>query len=254
MPDKPDIDFSNFSTTPKYGTPTTTPSRPACCTSSGEPKYGGDSWKTGCEVCTCNADTGMAECAPRKCEEELRCEVGQRKVVMKPGASCCGYCEPVTCLLDGDEKPIGYTYRDPSETCIIKTCTDSGWEAAMDKCFYEQKVFCHKDFRKYDTNNCCYTCEKSCKAMPVSVKVQRISSSRAGKTRCSAVVSMAKCAGQCGSLISYDYNENKVVQPCSGCGVILYKNGTAPLNCEDGSTFSYHYKYIAECTCAPFYK
>lgn len=56
----------------------------------------GDTWELGCNVCTCDGTTGIMDCAPRNCDQEVVCGENEKRVfgdsANQSGDSCCGYC------------------------------------------------------------------------------------------------------------------------------------------------------------------
>ncbi|XP_041442414.1 mucin-19 isoform X16 [Xenopus laevis] len=250
LPAKPTVDISKYTntTTTKSTVPTTTiPPKATCCGSSGESVQAGHMWQTGCDVCTCNGTSGKTQCAPRQCEKEIICKSDERRVLRKPGKSCCGYCEPLTCKHNGTEYKLGATFIDKSNPCITYRCDASGLTVNVKSCPNEQ--VCSKSERTYDSDGCCFSCDTSCKPVPATVGIQGEYDYQNEKTNCSANIIMAKCSGQCQHKLTYDTIDNKVVTKCRCCKADRVEPRKAHLVCDNGKKKIYKYKHITSCKC-----
>ncbi|XP_031754866.1 integumentary mucin B.1 [Xenopus tropicalis] len=236
VPAKPTIDISKF-------TPQT------CCGPSGLPVQKGQMWQTGCDVCTCNGTSGKTQCVPRHCEKEIICKKDERRVLRKPGKSCCGYCEPLTCRHNGIEHKLGATFKDGENPCITYRCDTTGLTVNVKSCPNQQ--FCTKSRRSYDPDGCCYSCDTSCKPVPAKVGITAEYGHERQKTNCSAIIAMTKCSGECEHVLSYDKKEDKVVNMCKCCKATHTETRDADLACENGMTKTYKYKHITTCKCIP---
>ncbi|XP_075455185.1 integumentary mucin B.1-like [Ascaphus truei] len=280
MPALPTLDLSKFTTLPvqsttgkievsgttgiivTYTTETTeseitepiTTAPPACYGQYGERLNPGDTWNSSCEACICNSVSGMSECAPRQCEKEIICEEDEKRVLLQPGGSCCGYCEPLTCRHNGTEYAIGHSFRDPANPCVMYTCKTSGLAVIVDQC--PTQTYCKKASRKYDAVGCCYTCDTTCKPNPVVVEIEvtyATSLQQKKTTNCKAKVPMAKCIGECKNSLRYDYGIHRVVHEFSCCKEDKFETRTAELSCENGEKKKYTFQYTTTCTCFPCY-
>ncbi|XP_029442345.1 integumentary mucin B.1-like [Rhinatrema bivittatum] len=113
---------------------------------------------SGCTECTCST-TGSV-CKPAQCND-LNCASNERQVLYRPESSCCGYCEPVTCLYNNNAYQVGDMVRDSNNPCLSHKCTaTSGMVPEYDDCPFQAP--CPENLRIYDQNRCCYTCNNTC--------------------------------------------------------------------------------------------
>lgn len=225
-----------------------------CCGPTGEIITDGDTWELGCNVCTCDGTTGIMDCAPRNCDQEVVCGENEKRVfgdsANQSGDSCCGYCEPLTCKHNGTEYQISETFRDPEDPCVVYTCEVTGLSVLVDKC--PKQKYCTKDRRTYDENGCCYTCDNSCKPSPSSMEltITDTDSFDNVKGACSSFVEMAKCSGECvEAKPRYDTDIHKIMTDCYCCKDATSEERTIELTCDDGSTKLYTYIHITSCSC-----
>ncbi|XP_056425837.1 integumentary mucin B.1-like [Hyla sarda] len=225
-----------------------------CCGPSGEILNDGDTWEFGCNVCTCNGITGIMDCEPRDCDQEVVCGENERKVftdlTKQSKDSCCGHCEPLTCKHNGTDYKINETFIDPENPCVVYTCEVTGLSVWVDTC--PKQKYCTKDRRTYDENGCCYTCDNSCKPSPTTIEltITYTDFDDNYEGSCSSFVTMAKCSGECEEAKSrYDTDMHKVVSDCYCCKDVASEERTIDMMCEDGSIRPYTYSHITACSC-----
>ncbi|XP_069812224.1 mucin-19, partial [Dendropsophus ebraccatus] len=104
----------------------------------------------------------------------------------------------------------------------------------------------------YDENECCYTCDNSCKPSPseMELTITYTDSYNKYKRACSASVTMAKCSGKCEEAkLRYDKDMHKVVSDCYCCIDVTSEERSIELTCDDGSIRPYTYSNITSCSC-----
>ncbi|XP_073475781.1 integumentary mucin B.1-like isoform X2 [Aquarana catesbeiana] len=237
---------------PAQPTIATKPPKKGCCGPSGEHLGHGDSWGTGCIMCTCNGNTGQMECGSYPCEEVV-CGANEVKVFGDPsnqsGKSCCGYCAPLTCKHNGTYYQINESFRDPNDQCLVYTCSEAGLTAEAKRC---PPQACTPERRTYDADGCCYKCDTNCRPTPAILFIEKpfrsFARTQIYKT-CKAKVSISTCTGQCERSTRYDDQSTEVRVDCKCCQEEKHKERSIQLDCSDGTKEKHTFKDIASCAC-----
>ncbi|XP_054862830.1 mucin-19-like isoform X1 [Amphiprion ocellaris] len=208
---------------------------PCCKGPVGEPKWPGDVWQSGCNLCTCNNRTRREECYFKP--PKLRC--GPSDVLIN--TSCCGdqMCVETICKYSGKTYKVGDRWKDAAHPCMSFSCSKEGVEMETKVCPREN---CSEEDRIWDNQRCCFTCNQSCspKVSNFSVTIEN----------CTAVVQIPVCRGQCESKSRLVlHGDLQVQQEDRCCQENSSERRSVTLHCSDQTTRQHTYRHITGCEC-----
>ncbi|XP_062866095.1 uncharacterized protein LOC134328769 [Trichomycterus rosablanca] len=203
----------------------------------GEPMPIGATWESNCHTCTCNNQTRTEECQPKPTPPTPTCRPG-----FTITTDCCDNptCVEKTCEYNGTIYKVGESWKDHTDPCVTFSCTSEGTEMQKSVC-PEQN--CSEEFRVWDKNHCCYTCEVSCQVRLTRMKV--------ALDNCTKEVDLPRCGGYCDSkslwVRSGEVLQLEQDQLC--CQMGNYEMKEISLECSGAPPTKYSYKHITNCDC-----
>ncbi|XP_059182325.1 mucin-2-like [Centropristis striata] len=212
---------------------------PSCKGPSGEPRWAGEVWESGCNLCTCNNQTFTEVCVRRPPPPVPRCAPNSVLV----NTSCCGAqtCVEKTCSYHGQTHQVGERWKDAARPCVSFSCSTEGIQTETKVCPAEE---CQEEDRIWDDQHCCFTCNQSCAPKVTSVNVT--------VGNCVAVVKIPVCQGHCASEPGVVFhNDLQVEQKCKCCQEWSSERRRVTLQCLDLKPRVHNYQHITSCECSP---
>ncbi|XP_029473147.1 integumentary mucin B.1-like [Rhinatrema bivittatum] len=204
----------------------------------------------GCNECTCSL-TGT-NCTPIQCDQSLQCNSNERTVPYNSDGSCCGYCEPITCLYNNTVYQVGAIIQATNDPCLNFTCTTSGLIPQYNPC--STQTYCTADVRTYDTQKCCYTCNDTCRveAMLMMATVTVSNQNTKENNKYKGNVPLARCIGTCKPGLTFSYNSRMISVTGNCCTVASMTKTSCALNntnTTSNDTYDYEYNITTSCKC-----
>ncbi|MFT7799692.1 mucin-2-like [Arapaima gigas] len=120
-------------------------------------KQPGETWESGCYICTCNNITITVECKPKPPPTPPTCKDDEMLVTFN-STDCCymATCVKRTCEFNGTNYEVGNNWIDSENPCVSYSCEKSGTRIKEKVCPDQQ---CSEELRVWDEQGCCYTCK-----------------------------------------------------------------------------------------------
>ncbi|XP_048466178.1 mucin-5B-like [Rhincodon typus] len=154
-----------------------------------------------------------------------------------------------TCCLDNDGKRRneGEWWVDPNDNCVFYTCSETGVQKSTITC--SKQSVCKESEKVWDQYKCCYSCGsevRTCKMLNRTEHVTKTVDNR----QCSAEVSFNICEGNCFTSSHFNTTSGNIERNCMCCQEKEFDVRTVDLDCGNGKTTKYTYKYIKSCDCS----
>ncbi|CAK1545090.1 unnamed protein product [Leptosia nina] len=234
---------------------------PVACRVGNDIYQEGQTWPTSdpCKNVTCSRDTSgrlTKTEAVQSCDTQ--CKLGWAYQA-PPGGQCCGQCAQEQCVVGGELKEPGATWKS-MDNCTTYTCDKLGEEVFVSSSRVQCPDVSTCPPEDLFTEGCCQICHEKpksqSKCVPTDVDAQdsigliRVKFNQRGLcVNKEPLRGFRECRGSCDSGTLYNNQTGSYDSQCECCTASRYAPLVVTLSCEDGSTVAHRVASTENCVC-----
>ncbi|XP_056642321.1 hemocytin [Diorhabda sublineata] len=218
----------------------------------------GETWQSPTDKCktfTCY-DKGNNELVIKETMHTCKTDCEKGWEYQESETECCGKCIQASCVLEGEVKEEGETWKSP-DNCTTFSCEKIGDQFSI----VTNQETCPPidpscDPKYIISNGCCQFCNVTTESQVKCLAVEKPEKQTVGilkESDCTnkhPIKNFTECVGSCGSETTFNSISGSMQTKCSCCQGIEHKTILVELECSDGNKLEKKILVPSKCSCS----